>query len=157
MGWQSIAGWILLGAAALAAGLILVRLGERKVARRAILARVRSKFAGTPIKALTAKAYFRGLNRGWDERWRGHGVLVLTDEVLFFRPWQRDLDLTIPCERIESADVDAGEGRKTLYPPRLRVAYRGMDGETRSATWKLKHSRRWAQLIQQEVGKTVKP
>jgi hypothetical protein len=156
MGWQSIAGWILLGGAALATGLILVRLGERKAAQHSILGRVRSKFAGAAIKTLATKAYFCGLNRGWDERWRGYGVLALTDEVLYFRLWQRDLDLTIPCERIEAASIDTGEGRKTLRQPRLRVAYRGMDGETRTATWKLKRSRRWAQLIQEETGKTSK-
>jgi len=157
MGWQSIVGWVLLGGVALAAGLVLVRLGERRAARRSILGRVRSKFAGTPIKTLTTKAYFCGLNRGWDERWRGYGVLALTDEVLYFRLWQRDLDLTIPCERIEAASIDVGEGTRTLRQPRLRVAYRGMDGETRTATWKLKRSRRWAQLIQEEAGTTTKP
>ena len=157
MGWQSIVGWVLLGGVALAAGLVLVRLGERMAAQRSILGRVRSKFAGTPIKRLTPKAYFCGLNRGWDERWRGYGVLALTDEVLYFRLWQRDLDLTIPCERIEAASIDIGEAKKTLRQPRLRVAYRGMDGETRTATWKLKRSRRWAQLIQEEAGTTTKP
>jgi hypothetical protein len=156
MGWQSIAGMFLLGGIALAGGLILVRLGERRAARHSILERVRSKFAGVPMKAIAAKALFCGLNRGWDERWRGYGVLVLTDEVLYFRLWQRDLDLTIPCERIAAAGIDTGEGADKLRQPRLCVVYRGSDGETRTATWKLNRPRRWAQLIQEGAGVTPK-
>jgi hypothetical protein len=112
-------------------------------ARAEALREVRHQFAHVPITLMSPNAYFRGFARSWDGQWRGHGVLLLTDEVLYFRPWQGRMDITVPVRRIEEVKANSRHGKTKLRVPRLQVSYVGMDDQLRVATWQVKDPQRW--------------
>ena len=112
---------------------------ERTEALRA----VRGQFNGVPFIKVAPRAYFRGFERSWDGQWRGGGVLVLTQEVVYFRPWSRHLDITVPVGRIEKVTADGEQGKKGLRHDRLRISYVGMDDQARVATWSVKDVQGW--------------
>jgi hypothetical protein len=153
MDWQLIALHIFVGGAIIAVGLASIRLWQVSEAKQSTFREVQRKFAGISILVVDGKAYFRGLDRSWDERWRGNGVLLATAEMIYFRLWQRDLDLAIPCDRILGVEIRAQHARKTLHRQELLVTYRGSDGTSRAATFRVAHPGRWAQAIQEMLTK----
>lgn len=153
MNWQW-AAWFGAGAASLFAVLSLWRYWERKRAQAASMSEIRRKFSGIHLIRLTANAYLHGLDRNWDGRWRGPGVLVLTRDFLYFRLWQRALDLTIPLERIERVALVTKNGAKDLPGPQLQVNYQGADGMMRTATWRVNRPHKWEELLNENLPQT---
>jgi hypothetical protein len=125
----------------------------RKRAREDAVREVRRQFDGVPILALASDAEFNGLNRSWDSRWRGCGVLILTRELLYFRSWQRNLDLTIAIERMEKVAVTASGDRRKKNLTCLQVSYRGMDDQVRVATWHINRPEEWVGKIGESVNR----
>lgn len=119
----------------------------RKRAQADVLREVRQQFSGSPILALASDACFNGLDRTWDSRWRGCGVLILTQELLYFRSWQRNLDLTIPISRMEKVGADSSHEKTGKHRGQFQVGYRGMDDQIRMATWLMKRPQRWENLV----------
>jgi hypothetical protein len=120
----------------------------RRNAERAALYEVRTLLHGIPILLSAPKARLRSLRRDWDGQWRGVGVLVLTEDGLYFRPSQRPVDLRIPCARIISVEGKSESGRRKLHANRLRVHYRGVDNTVRVASWSGVDARKWSETIQ---------
>lgn len=117
-------------------------------ARAEALRAVRHQFSHVPIQLMSPHAYFRGFARSWDGQWRGYGVLVLTDEVLYFRPWQGRMDITIPVRQIDEVKANSHHGKVKLRFPRLQVRYLGLDDQLRVATWEVKDPQRWIAALQ---------
>jgi hypothetical protein len=108
---------------------------------------VQRQFRNVKIIATSDRVEFRGLDRIWDGQWRGLGVLVLTDDLLYFRLSERNMDLSVPVSRIERVDV-AGEGEQVALRRRqIRVAYRAFDDQLRTATWNIGDAKKWKELI----------
>jgi hypothetical protein len=118
---------------------------------------VRRQFKGADITMLSPQAYFRGFDRSWDGQWRGYGVLVLTEEVLYFRPWSRHLDITVPVGRIGKVMANGDLGRKGFLHlhHHLQVSYVGMDDQVRVATWSVENPREWASDLVAVRGRKV--
>ena len=119
----------------------------RKRDREDVLKEVKQQFDGVPILALAPDACFNGLDRSWDSQWRGCGVLILTGDLLYFRSWQRTLDLTIPLSRMEEVGVDLDLEKKGQNQSRFQVSYRGMDDQVRMATWLVSQPQQWVNLV----------
>jgi hypothetical protein len=121
---------------------------KRRMAGQRTLARVKQQFNGVPVQALSPKAYFCGMDRRWDSQWRGHGVLILTADMLYFRSWNKNVDLSVPIDRIAEAEVCRNtRGLKTWRRRCLKVTYRGMDDHPRAATWLAQKPTDWVRLI----------
>lgn len=116
--------------------------------------RVRQQFNGIPVKALSANAYFYGLERNWDSRWRGNGVLLLTEDMLYFRLWARNLDLSIPIERVKKVELSYGKGLWFLRRKCVKVVYQGIDDHLRAATWKAHKPQNWISMIREDLAET---
>jgi hypothetical protein len=151
MQWQDIAGSLIVGLILLGAGIFLAYVVQRKLVQQEVLAEIRGKFAAIDYLLLTADAGFQGLDRSWDARWRGTGILVITDHMLYFRLWRRDLDLTIPLERVQQVRCDHRPGGKISRLPHLQVIYQGADGVNRTASWSVKHPEDFAHIIQERL------
>jgi len=146
--WVAAMGVVLLGTGY---GAVL---WTRKRAQEDALREVRQQFDGIPILALASDACFNGLDRSWDSRWRGCGVLILTQELLYFRSWQRNLDLTIPINRIEEVGVNPSrENKGKNQKSHLQVSYRGIDDQIRVATWLIKRPQDWVNEIGESVSR----
>jgi hypothetical protein len=111
------------------------------------LSEVERQFDGIALLAVSQKAYFQGLDRDWDSRWRGRGILILTREILYFRLSRRTLDLTIPVHRMEVVSMVAAGAKTARQADEFQVRYRGSDGQTRMATWRLDEARHWVDLV----------
>ncbi len=139
--------WVVAGSAVamtIAVGLVI---GARRSARTGAMYQVQRQFRNVKIIASSDRVDFRGVDRIWDGQWRGLGVLVLTDDCLYFRLSERDMDLSVPVSRIEGVDV-AGEGdQAALRRRQIRVAYRAFDDQLRTATWSVRNARHWRDLI----------
>ncbi len=115
-------------------------------ARKAALGEIEQMFSGARALALSPDAYFLGLDKNWASGWKGRGVLVLTQQVLYFRRWHKAMDIMIPMDRIEAVGANSvGDGSNKA---RLLVNYRGMDDQLRVASWSLDKPEHWTELVQ---------
>jgi hypothetical protein len=140
------------GGLAVLAGLFLVRLWQRASEKNNALREIRNKFSGLELLKVSTNAYFRGFARTWDERWRGYGILLISEDFLHFRLWERHLDFTIPVERILQCGISAKHGDKRLRRPHLQIRYRGADGEERTATWRVPRPEEWVDRLGERCG-----
>jgi len=124
----------------------------RRNAEKAALYEVLTLLHGIPVLLSAPKARLRGLRRDWDGQWRGVGVLVLTEDGLYFRPSQRPVDLRIPWERIITVEGKSESGRRKLHANRLRVHYRGVDNTVRVASWSGVDAQKWIEVIRSFTG-----
>lgn len=126
--------------------LFLVR-ALRRSAERMALYEVHTLLHGIPVRLSATKARLRGLRREWDGQWRGAGILVLTEDGLYFRSSQRPVDLRIPLDRIIAVEGSAGSGGLRRDSRRLRVHYRGVDDTVRVASWSGVDAGKWIEGI----------
>jgi hypothetical protein len=139
--------WVVAGSAAVVTIAVGLAIGARRSARMGAMYQVQRQFRNVKIIASSDRVEFRGLDRIWDGQWRGLGVLVLTDDLLYFRLSERNMDLSVPVSRIERVDV-AGEGEQVALRRRqIRVAYRAFDDQLRTATWNIGDAKKWKELI----------
>jgi hypothetical protein len=119
----------------------------RKSSERAALYEVRTLLHGIPILLSAPKARLRGLRRDWDGQWRGVGVLVLTEDGLYFRPSHRPVDLRIPLERIIAVEGNTKSAGSKSDSNRLRLHYHGVDNTVRVASWSGVDAQKWIETI----------
>jgi hypothetical protein len=151
MQWQDIAGSLMVGCLLLGAALFFVLRLQRRLVQQAVFTEIRGKFASVDHQLLTTKARFLGLDRSWDARWRGSGVLVITDHMLYFRLWRRDLDLTIPLEHIQRVRISDQASKSIRHRPQLQVTYQGADGVSRTASWCVRRPQDYVQIIRERL------
>lgn len=143
--------WLALGLVLLFAAAFATFRLKRGRARTRTVRKVQQQFNGLPVEALTGEAYFYGVERIWDSQWRGYGVLLLTREMLYFRLWDRNLDITIPKNRIEEVGIGYGKGRALFRRKCIKVVYTGVDGHIRAAMWLAEKPRNWVSLIRRNL------
>ncbi len=149
-----IAVWAAIGVIGSIILFLLVRLITRKADRHLALKEVRRQFNGAGIVAVAPDACFMGFNRSWDAHWRGCGILLLAEGMLYFRLGRRKIDLTIPLDHVEHLDIcDIEQEGGKVYRGCFQVAYRGADGQIRKAAWKVKQPREWLYLVRTTVGR----
>jgi len=141
--------WLAGGGALIVAVVASMLLFSRRSHRTRTVERVKNQFVGVPIQSLTPGAHFCGMERSWDGQWCGDGVLLVTEEMLYFRLYKRNLDLSVPLDRVEDVRVESGDGLKTLCSRRLQVTYRGMDDEVRVAGWNVTKPHEWVRCLKE--------
>jgi hypothetical protein len=132
------------------AGLFAVVMNQRRIMNNTVR-KVRRQFNGTAVSAIADNAYFCGMGRNWDNEWRGRGVLMLTDEMLYFRLCGRPLDLNIRMDRVQAAELDSIKKYFLQSRQGLKVVYRGVGGNLRYATWLVKNPQDWVALIERHI------
>lgn len=143
--------WLAVAAALLILAGLFGVLMKRRSGKNNTVRKVRQQFNGTAVQAMASNAYFCGMGRNWDSEWQGRGVLMLTDDTLYFRLCDRPLDLNIRMDRVQAAEVGAVKMR--FLPPRkgLKVVYRGAGGNPRFAVWLVKDPQEWVALIEKQI------
>jgi hypothetical protein len=144
--------WVVAGSAIAMTIALWLIIAARKSARAGAMYQVQREFRNVEIIASSDRVEFRGLDRSWDGQWRGEGVLLLTDDCLYFRLTDRKMDLSVPVSRIEQVET-AAEDASFLRRGQIQVAYRAFDDQLRTATWSLKDPRKWRELIMAAAGR----
>jgi hypothetical protein len=145
--------WVVAGSAVAMTIALWLIIAARKSARAGAMYQVKRQFRNVEFIASSDRVEFRGLDRSWDGQWRGEGVLLLTDDCLYFRLTDRNLDLSVPVSRIEQVETAAAEEKSSLRRGQIRVAYRAFDDQLRTATWNLKDPKKWRDLIMTAAGR----
>jgi len=135
---------------ALLCSLVYAVFFKKRVMQRAVMRETTRQFTGVPIVRTSTTAFFHGWGRSWDSQWQGYGVLILTQGMLYFRLFERKLDIAIPLERVENTSMSSA--RKGWSRVRqFHVAYRGKDDQLRTATWIVRRPNVWVHSLQAVV------
>lgn len=131
--------------------LFLIFFLRRKLTQFDAMRSVNNQLKGRSVQAVASNAYCLGFERSWDGQWKGRGILVLTRKILHFRLWKRELDMTIPLDRIESTVLCSEYGDQPLRRKHLRIVYRGADGQLRTVTWRIRRPEPWVDRMQELI------
>jgi hypothetical protein len=139
--------WVVAGSVIAMTIALWLIIAARKSARAGAMYQVKREFRNVEFIASSDRVEFCGLDRSWDGQWRGEGVLLLTDDSLYFRLTDRNMDLSVPVSRIEQVETTAEEKKCFVRRGQIRVAYRAFDDQLRTATWQLRDPKKWRDLI----------
>lgn len=84
---------------------------------------------------------------------RGNGVLLLTEEELFFGMWKPRKHLMIPIQSIIEVTNPKSHIHKSVFRPLLKIIYRDENGETDSAAWYVRKLDEWNETLRNLTAK----
>jgi len=90
-------------------------------------------------------ANFAGLSSKGAKQQRRSGILILTDEEIFFLAWLSKVEIRIPLSSVIRVDeTKTHAGRWAAYPM-FHIIYKNEDGKTDGAAWSVKNREEWAE------------
>ncbi len=78
---------------------------------------------------------------------RGNGVLLLTEEDLFFGMWKPKRDLLIPVKSMIDISNPKSHMHKSILKPLLKVTFTNVNGEIDSAAWFVRKLDEWNRVL----------
>lgn len=91
---------------------------------------------------------FFGLESAGVWKVRGNGVLLLTEEDLFFGMWKPKKDLLIPVKSIIDITNAKSHMHKSVIKPLLKITFRNDNGEIDSAAWYVRKLDEWNKILE---------
>ncbi|MFW9998902.1 MAG: hypothetical protein ACFE9Q_02310 [Candidatus Hodarchaeota archaeon] len=82
---------------------------------------------------------------------RGNGVLILTEEEIFFGMWKPKKDLLIPIKKIIEITNPKSHMHRTVFRPLLKITFRNENGETESAAWYVRKLDEWNKILKKII------
>jgi len=125
-----ISGWIFLAASLLAAVSIAIRKLQTKREKEVL-----TKFKGKRILRIIQDANFFGQESLGYFQLRGNGILVVTEEELYFEMWYPEKKFRIPLSSLLSIETTGSHLGKTRGRPLLKVIFRNGKGRKDSMAW----------------------
>jgi hypothetical protein len=109
--------------------------------------RIQERFPTEQIVLSETTANFFGLESRGSLQIRGNGVLVLTQDQLWFSRFIKREDITIPTNTIEAVRlVDSHLGKRILGRQLIYVQFEGSEGPD-SVAWLVEDPTRWQSAI----------
>jgi len=105
------------------------------------------------IKIADDMSNFFGLESLGVWKVRGNGVLLLTEEELFFGMWKPKKDLLIPVKSIIDVINPKSHMHRSVFRPLLKITFRNENGETDSAAWYVRKLDEWNEILRQLISK----
>ncbi len=96
---------------------------------------------------------FFGLESSGVWKVRGNGVLLLTEEELYFGMWKPKKDLLIPVKFIIKITNPKSHMHRSVFRPLLKITFRNENGETDSAAWYVRKLDEWNEILRQLISK----
>ena len=78
---------------------------------------------------------------------RGNGVLLLTEDELFFGMWKPKKELLIPVESILEITNPKTHMHRSVFRPLLKVIFSNQNGETDSGAWFVRELDKWNEVL----------
>ena len=82
---------------------------------------------------------------------RGNGVLVLTQEELYFEMWHPKKTLQIPKESILKIEITKSFLHKSVFRKLLKVIFQNRDGEEDAAAWWVTSLYDWVKELEKVI------
>jgi len=96
---------------------------------------IHEKFKDKHVLIADDISNFFGLESAGIWKIRGNGVLLLTEEELFFGMWKPKKDLLIPVNSIIEVTNPKSHMHRSVSRPLLKITFKDQNGETNSAAW----------------------
>ncbi len=114
---------------------------------------VLQRFRDKKVLGVSAEANFFGQESRGMKQIRGNGILILTDEELYFQMLFPKKELTILVNSIIGVESTRSFLGKTKVHPLLKVDFKNDKDEADSAAWLLKDVDKWKQGLEQLINK----
>jgi hypothetical protein len=98
---------------------------------------ITQKLGRQQIVLLDQQANFFGLESAGVWQTRGNGCLALTREVVLFRQWVPERELSIPRASIIKTEAVRSHLGKTQFTSLLKIRFLNERGEEDSAAWRV--------------------
>ncbi len=82
---------------------------------------------------------------------RGNGVLVLTDEELYFEMWRPKKILQIPISSVLKIKITKSFLRKSVFRKLLKVVFTNQEGEEDTAAWWVTSLEKWIEELERII------
>jgi hypothetical protein len=90
---------------------------------------------------------FFGLESSGVLKVRGNGVLLLTEEELFFGMWKPKKEISILTSSILKITNPKSHMHRSIFKPLLKVIFRNENGEIDSSAWYVKELDKWNEYL----------
>ncbi|MFX0136171.1 MAG: hypothetical protein ACFFDN_21205, partial [Candidatus Hodarchaeota archaeon] len=78
---------------------------------------------------------------------RGNGVLLLTEEELFFGMWKPKREFLIQIKSITEISNQKSHMKRSIFRPLLKIVFKNENGEIDSAAWYVRHLDKWNEVL----------
>ena len=78
---------------------------------------------------------------------RGNGVLLLTEDDLFFGMWKPKKDLLIPVKSIREITNPKSHMHRSILRPLLKINFKDENGKPDSAAWYVHYLDQWNDIL----------
>ncbi|NVM44772.1 MAG: hypothetical protein HWN79_07630 [Candidatus Lokiarchaeota archaeon] len=112
------------------------------------ISEIRDKFKGKNIIISLNSANFFGQDSYKSRQIRGNGVLVLTQEELYFEMWHPKKVLKIPTTTILKVEITKSFLRKSVFRKLLKVMFQNENGEEEAAAWWVSSLDKWIEELE---------
>lgn len=114
---------------------------------------IHEKFKDKKILLANDNSNFFGLESLGIWKVRGNGVLLLTEEELFFGMWKPQKELVIPIKSIIEITNPKSHMHRSIFRPLLKVTFKNTDGGNDSAAWYVQNLDMWNDVIIKLISK----
>ncbi|MFX1389489.1 MAG: hypothetical protein ACFE9Z_05430 [Promethearchaeota archaeon] len=84
---------------------------------------------------------------------RGNGVLLLTEEELFFGMWKPKKEFSIPINSIIEISNPKSHMHRSIFKPLLKIKFKNENGEIDSAAWFVRNLEDWNNTLKKLISK----
>jgi hypothetical protein len=82
---------------------------------------------------------------------RGNGVLLITEDELFFGMWKPKKELIIPIRSILEITNPKSHLHRSVFKPLLKVVFNNENGEADSAAWYVRELDKWNDTLKELI------
>ncbi|MFX0021649.1 MAG: hypothetical protein ACFE9S_04935 [Candidatus Hermodarchaeota archaeon] len=112
---------------------------------------IHEKFNNKNILLVDDISNFFGLESSGVWKVRGNGVLLLTEEELFFGMWKPKKELLISIKSIINISNPKSHMHKSVFRPLLKVTFTNVNGEIDSVAWFVRKLGDWNENLNQLI------
>jgi len=105
------------------------------------------RFKGRGVLKSSPGANFFGQESLGKKQVRGNGVLILTEEELYFEMWMPKREFHIPVSSIVDVETTESHLKKTKLQPLLKVIFRDRKNELDSSAWLVRDPSGWEKTL----------
>jgi len=110
---------------------------------------IMQKFEDQNVLGAFGSANFFGLESKGVKQVRGNGVLVLTEDKLYYEMWVKPKTIIeIPIKSIKKIDIVNSHLHKSKFKPLLKVIFINRLGEVDSVAWMVKNITEWKETLE---------
>ena len=84
---------------------------------------------------------------------RGNGVLLLTNEMLFYEMWKPKKELSISIESMIKITNPKSHLHRSVFKPLLKIIFKNENDEIDSAAWYVRNLNQWNQILNKLINR----